>query len=101
MDRIDRIDRINSTAEMDLWTNFKLFRPKLSLNRTKNGRSDRIDSIGVCMYMMDVDSAYMTYVAYMTETVMRLACMCSKMIQKYAQNCSSTLRGQDKWLFVF
>ena len=39
-DRIDRIDRINwidLTAEMDLWTNFKLFRPKLSLNRTKNG----------------------------------------------------------------
>ena len=26
-----------STAEMDSWPNFKLFRPKLSLNRTKNG----------------------------------------------------------------
>ena len=24
-----------------------------------------------------------------------------QMIQKYAQNCSSTLRGWDKWLLVF
>ena len=24
-----------------------------------------------------------------------------QMIQKYAQNCCSTHRGQDKWLFVF
>ena len=24
-----------------------------------------------------------------------------QMIRKYAQNCSSTLRGRDKWLFVF
>ena len=34
----NRSDRIDSTAEMDLWTNFKLFRPKLSLNRTINGQ---------------------------------------------------------------
>ena len=35
----DRIDRIESIRpEMDLWTNFKLFRPKLSLNRTINGQ---------------------------------------------------------------
>ena len=28
---------IELTSEMDSWPNFKLFRPKLSLNRTKNG----------------------------------------------------------------
>jgi hypothetical protein len=28
-----------STADMDSWPNFKLFRPKLSQNRTKNGPS--------------------------------------------------------------
>ena len=38
MQRFDQIDSIES-LEMDSWTNSKLFRPKLSLNRTKNGLS--------------------------------------------------------------
>jgi len=33
-----RIDSIKSTAKMAFWTNFKLFRPKLSPFWTKNGR---------------------------------------------------------------
>jgi hypothetical protein len=49
-----RSDRFNLTAEMDLWTNFKLFRPKLSLNRTINGHFQ-------CM--MEVNS-YVDYVGY-------------------------------------
>jgi hypothetical protein len=41
-DRLDsigstRLDRIKLTANMASWSNFKLFRPKLSPNRTKNG----------------------------------------------------------------
>jgi hypothetical protein len=32
---------IKWTSEIDLWTNSKLFRPKLSLNRTKNGLSGK------------------------------------------------------------
>ena len=36
--RFDSIDPIKLIqSEMDSWTNFKLFRPKLSLNGTKNG----------------------------------------------------------------
>ncbi len=33
----DRLDQIKLTTKMASWSNFKLFRPKLSPNRTKNG----------------------------------------------------------------
>ncbi len=35
-DRLNRINSIESTSKMASWSNFKLFRPKLSPNRTKN-----------------------------------------------------------------
>ena len=53
-----------------------------------------------CMYLA---VSYMTDVAcmtFMTETA-KTACTQSQMIQKYAQNRSSTLRGREKQLFVF
>jgi hypothetical protein len=34
--RLDWIDSIESTSKMASWSNFKLFRPKLSSNRTEN-----------------------------------------------------------------
>ena len=54
-----------------------------------------------CMYMTDV--AHMTDVSCMTFMIEATvtSCIPSQMIQKYAQNRSSMLRGQEKQLFVF
>ena len=44
----NQIESIKSIESIDSWTNFKLFRPKLSLNRTKNGQDkhgQKVDQI--------------------------------------------------------
>jgi len=39
------VDRVNSTAKMASWPNFKLFRPKLSPNQNKNGKNWKVLSV--------------------------------------------------------
>ena len=51
-----RLDQIKATSEMDLWTNSKLFRPKLSLNWTQTGLS----GIYVFGHLKDLSYTYNT-----------------------------------------